>query len=148
MNQAQALSLENYSILRTISLSEHFYIIDVAYSERGTVFLSVINHLYNVQSVPIAMNGVRNFLPTGSYINYKSSQFYYIEDNIVKSCSPTDCTLKIKSSMKQTKSLFKLMALRLANLVSSSFVNGTVGLKSRALGKLLNHDTLVTTKMI
>lgn len=97
MNQAQVLSLENYRILRTISLGEHFYINDIAYSEKGTVFLSVINHLYNIPSVPIGMNGVRILLPTGSYINYKYSQFYYIEDNIVNSCSPSDCTVKIKA---------------------------------------------------
>lgn len=151
MNQAQVLSLENYRILRTISLGEHFYINDIAYSERGTVFLSATNPLYNIPSVPTGMNGVRILLPTGSYINYKYSRFYYIEDNIVNSCSPTDCSIKIKApryfKMKQTKSFFKLMALRLANQASSSSVSRTVGLKNRALGKLLNYGTLITTEM-
>lgn len=147
MNQAQAMSLENYSILRTISLSEHSYIIDVAYSERGTVFLSVTNHLCNVQSVPIAMNGVRIFLPTGSYINYKSPRFYYIEDDILKSCSPTDCTLKILQN-KADKKPFQTHGIAISKFGFILVCQWNRKFKSRALGKLLNYDTLVTTAVI
>lgn len=69
MNQAQALSSVNYRILRTISLKKHFYITDIAYSERGIVCLSVVKQAFLTNEI-MGGNDVKIVLPTGSYINY------------------------------------------------------------------------------
>lgn len=95
MNQAQALSSVNYRILRTISLNQHFYIIDIAYSDRDTVCLSVCADQLYGSNVIIKKTPVRFVLPTGSYINYGHSTFYYINYNIVNACSCTDSYLNI-----------------------------------------------------
>nr|XP_034321616.1 uncharacterized protein LOC117688060 [Crassostrea gigas] len=95
MNQAQALSSVNYRILRTISLDHHFYIIDIAYSDKGTVCLSVCADQKYGSTVITKRNPVGFVLPTGSYIDYGHWKFYYINDNIVNACSCTDSYLSI-----------------------------------------------------
>lgn len=51
MNQAEALTSVNYRILKTISLNHHFYIIDIAYSNRGTIYFSFTNISHQTNSV-------------------------------------------------------------------------------------------------
>lgn len=98
MNQAQALSSVNYRILRTISLNQQFYIIDIAYSDRDTVCLSVCaDQIFyaSPKNINIEIKPFRIVLPTGSYINYGDSTIYYINDNIVNACSCTSSYLSI-----------------------------------------------------
>lgn len=99
MNQAQALSSVNYRILRTISLNQHFYIIDIAYSDKGTVCLSVVNQV----SLINAKTGGADFkciLPTGSYIHYWQKELYYLDDNILQWRSNFENYVEIAKSMR------------------------------------------------
>lgn len=98
MNQAQALSSVNYRILRTISLNKHFYIIDIAYSDRGTVCLSVVKQVF-ITSATRLWKDVKIVLPTGSYIQYGQNKFYYLEDNILKYCFTSDSCVKKNDSI-------------------------------------------------
>lgn len=99
MNQAQALLSVDYRILRTISLNEYFFIIDIAYTDEGTICLSVIKQAH-VTRVGIGRNDVKMVLPTGSYINYRNMQLHYIEDNIVNTHSFPETTCLYLESPK------------------------------------------------
>lgn len=72
MNQAQVLSTAVYRISRTLSLKYPFYIIDIAYSNYGTVCLSVTNTSrvsIRSRSFLSRMQDVKVIVPTGSYID-------------------------------------------------------------------------------
>lgn len=95
MNQAQVLSTAVYRISRTLSLKYPFYIIDIAYSNHGTVCLSVTNApgiLIRPRSLSSGMQDVKVIVPTGSYIDVPSIghggvNHHFFFDNDVKVCS-------------------------------------------------------------
>lgn len=90
MNQAQVLSTAVYRISRTLSLKYPFYIIDIAYSNYGSVCLSVTNK--SGVSIRSGTEDVKLILPIGSYIDVPSTGYQHVDvhfilDNVVKICS-------------------------------------------------------------
>lgn len=73
MNQAEALSSVNYRILKTISLNHQLYIIDVAYSNRGTVYFSFTNISHQT-------NSVHKMFFSSNISFYSSLRFLYTVD--------------------------------------------------------------------
>lgn len=95
MNQAQVLSSVVYKISRKIPLHRHFYIVDIAYKSKGSVFLSVTNFPIFSRISVYGMQDVDFIVLNRSYIDvlpnttdgYKA-ELHFVCDNGVVFNSP------------------------------------------------------------